>query len=84
MGLPSQLYLATPVEDVDVIYFDNVSTFTANDERWKHDHTQQFLLSKWSAQNQARMHTTNNDSPYPSLQDAIEKALKLPLPSSRA
>ena len=63
----------TPIEDVDVIYFDPA-------EKTK-EHGGAFELKlgaaipnlKWSVKNQARMHEMNDDLPYTSLADAVSK-----------
>jgi Uncharacterized protein conserved in bacteria len=61
----------TPVDDVDVVYFDD-----ANSEK-RYDKDLDKRLSavipnvRWSAKNQARMHLVNGEDKYMSLDDAI-------------
>lgn len=68
-GYPSP----TPVEDVDVIFFDK------SDRRKLRDRELETALGgmipnvKWSVKNQARMHTVNGDSPFKTLEEAISK-----------
>src|SRR5699024_11059927 len=63
----------TPIPDIDVIYFDDTN-LNENEEK----RLEEILISihpnePWSVKNQARMHITNNISPYSSSFDAISK-----------
>ncbi|AFA49868.1 nucleotidyltransferase family protein [Acetobacterium woodii] len=63
----------TPIEDVDVIYFDKLSCTKERDIAIENSLRSIIPNLKWSVKNQARMHTINNDEPYNSLQDAVLK-----------
>ena len=68
-GYPSP----TPVEDVDVIFFDK------SDRRKQRDRELDTALGtmipnvRWSVKNQARMHTANGEPAYKTLDEAISK-----------
>ncbi|MDC5811456.1 nucleotidyltransferase family protein [Vibrio europaeus] len=62
---------ATPLNDVDVIYFDSSES---NSDRYL-EYEQQLSLEmpnlNWQVRNQALMHTRNGDKPYRSSVDAM-------------
>ncbi|RYF49194.1 MAG: nucleotidyltransferase family protein [Cytophagaceae bacterium] len=63
----------TPVDDVDVMYFDQLSVTKEHDrviEASLHNRVRNLL---WSVKNQARMHLSNGDEPYVSFDDAVSK-----------
>lgn len=60
----------TPLNDVDLIYFDNSDISVARDELLEQQ-LQKSAPCRWSVKNQARMHIRNHDSPYLSSQDAM-------------
>lgn len=63
----------TPIEDIDVIYFNNLCTSKEDDLRIE-EHLKKVLPNyTWSVKNQARMHIPNGDEPYLSLNDAVSK-----------
>lgn len=63
----------TPIEDIDVIYFNTVC-ITKDADLQIEEHLKKAMPNyKWSVKNQARMHTINEDQPYMSLEDAISK-----------
>lgn len=64
---------ATPIEDVDVIYFNKMSCTKTHDELLERKLTNLLPNLKWSVKNQARMHIWNNEPAYDSLEDAISK-----------
>jgi hypothetical protein len=62
---------ATPLNDIDVVYFNHEDCSVAADERYE-----QLLLEKspdlpWSVKNQARMHERHGHSPYASSAEAM-------------
>ena len=63
----------TPIEDVDVIYFDKLSASKEHDADLELRLTQEIPNFRWSVKNQARMHNTNGDEPYQSIEDAVSK-----------
>ena len=63
----------TPIEDVDVIYFDNLLISKQRDVEIEERLKRAIPNLKWSVKNQARMHVVNNDEPYVSLEDAVSK-----------
>ena len=61
---------ATPLNDLDLIYFDPTDISSDRDRRYE----QQLRLKAdlpWSVKNQARMHLRNADPPYQSSIDAM-------------
>lgn len=66
-----QFAQSTPLNDVDVIYFDadesDVSQYLAHEAKLK----QLMPQLNWQVRNQARMHLRNNDAPYLSSLDAM-------------
>ena len=62
---------STPLNDVDVIYFDQ---FEANPDAYKEYEsilTNAMPNLRWQVRNQARMHIRNKDEPYRDLVDAM-------------
>ena len=68
----------TPVEDVDVLYFDPEDTSTTSEARIEAALRARTSDLPWSVRNQARMHTRNGDRPYASLEDALRHWLETP------
>lgn len=72
----------TPLDDVDVIYFDAEKTESAEDRR--HENSLRALWPAgspavpWSVKNQARMHKKNSDAPYRNTSDALCHWLETP------
>jgi len=64
---------ATPVDDVDVIYFDRLSATKDHDCQVEARLRGAAQNTAWSVKNQARMHTDNGDQPYDDLKDAVGK-----------
>ena len=61
----------TPINDVDVIYFDSNSLSEQHESKLE---TQLKAIQpniNWSVKNQARMHLRNNHKPYSNCEDAI-------------
>jgi hypothetical protein len=65
--------VSTPIDDVDVIYFDRNNIYKAADERLESDFKSQYPSVSWSVKNQARMHLHNGDAEYLSIEDAVSK-----------
>ena len=63
----------TPIDDVDVIFFDKISESKEYDAELEAQLAKQIPNLKWSVKNQARMHTVNDDEPYQSIEDAVSK-----------
>jgi len=61
----------TPLDDIDVIYFDPADTTPAREAVLKAALTQRLPGPGWDVKNQARMHLRNGDAPYRDLGDAI-------------
>lgn len=61
---------ATPLADVDLIYFDPADASASRDALLEEGLNAGSSLS-WSVKNQARMHCRNNDQPYTSTADAM-------------
>jgi len=63
----------TPIDDVDVVYFDKLSITKEHDVALEERLRSRIANLRWSVKNQARMHTPNEDAPYGSLSDAVSK-----------
>ena len=61
---------STPLNDIDLIYFDLSDTSEDTERRYEED-LRRMLDIPWSVKNQARMHHRNNDKPYCSTCDAM-------------
>ncbi len=64
---------ATPVDDVDVVYFDQLSAIKDHDLQIEARLRAASQNTAWSVKNQARMHVGNGDQPYLDLKDAVGK-----------
>lgn len=62
---------ATPLADVDVLYFDGERLEPERDSAYERELAQQCPQTPWSVRNQARMHTRNADRPYLDCADAL-------------
>ena len=63
----------TPIDDVDVIYYDAQNTDKAFDIKIEENLKSIKPNTLWSVKNQGRMHIANNEQPYASLEDALIK-----------
>lgn len=61
----------TPLEDIDVIYFDAHNKEEEEEKKWEHELHILMPDIPWSVKNQARMHKINNLPPYKSSIDGI-------------
>lgn len=61
---------ATPLADVDLIYFDPTDASASRDALLQEALNAESALN-WSVKNQARMHHRNGDAPYTSTEDAM-------------
>lgn len=64
---------STPVDDVDVIHFNTLNTEKRHDAEINDKLARRIPNARWSAKNQARMHLTNNEAPYSSLEEAVAR-----------
>ncbi len=62
---------ATPLSDVDVIFFDPQDCSEALEQQLEQQLTLQLPQLKWQVRNQARMHWRHQDPPYQSCLDAM-------------
>ena len=62
--------VATGLNDIDLIYFDDSDTNPLLDEEYEAK-LSSIMQGPWSVKNQARMHVRNNDSPYQSMKGAM-------------
>jgi hypothetical protein len=62
---------ATPLADVDVVYFDAMATHPASDEHHEAKLRANAPNVPWSVKNQARMHLRNGDQVYESTAHAL-------------
>lgn len=67
---------ATPLNDLDLIYFDSNHCDDARDKTLEQKLRSQ-TLQPWSVKNQARMHQRNHDKPYTSSADAMRHWVEL-------
>ncbi|UTV29836.1 nucleotidyltransferase family protein [Photobacterium atrarenae] len=61
----------TPLNDVDVIYFDPAEDDPETCEKYESQLQAQVPQLNWQVRNQARMHVRNGDRPYQSVLDAM-------------
>ena len=61
----------TPLEDIDVIYFEPNNTEKSEEKSWEGQLHNLMPNIPWSVKNQARMHKLNNLPPYQSSVDGI-------------
>jgi hypothetical protein len=64
---------ATPLNDIDVIYFDGELLSPDHDRQIEGELNSAFPGETFSVKNQARMHVRNGDSPYSSATDAMRR-----------
>ena len=63
----------TPLNDVDVVYFDERNADEDDDSEWERRLKRIDPSTPWSVKNQARMHLRNGHSPYESATDAMSR-----------
>jgi hypothetical protein len=63
----------TPIDDLDVIYFDKLSATKEHDRDFENRLAGKMPNFRWSVKNQARMHVISNEEPYASVEDAVSK-----------
>jgi uncharacterized protein len=63
----------TPVDDVDVIYFNTHHVEKYDDEELNLRLSNRIPNVRWSAKNQARMHLANNEPAYSSIDQAVSQ-----------
>jgi hypothetical protein len=63
----------TPLNDIDVIYYDKENTDEASEKRYEQQLRHDTANPLWSVKNQARMHVRNGAEPYLSVQDAMRR-----------
>lgn len=72
----------TPLDDVDVVYFNSEQTDPAVDVRHENRLAALWPADRpavpWSVKNQARMHQRNGDAPYRNTSDALSHWLETP------
>ena len=61
----------TPLEDIDVIYFDANNKEESEEKKWEDQLLKLMPTIPWSVKNQARMHKINNLPPYQSSEEGI-------------
>lgn len=69
---------ATPLEDVDVIFFDPRDLSVEREKQLERRLREARSDVNWSVKNQARMHQRNEDPPYRSASHAMEYWLETP------
>ncbi|WED25344.1 nucleotidyltransferase family protein [Vibrio sp. DW001] len=62
---------STPLNDVDVIYFDNNESSNNIHEQYEQQLSELMPDLNWQVRNQAKMHVRNGDKPYKSALDAM-------------
>lgn len=63
----------TPVDDVDVVYFNKLSNSKQHDSEFESVLKSRAPNLRWSVKNQARMHLFNKETGYQSMEEAVEK-----------
>lgn len=63
----------TPLNDIDVIYFDEVHQDEHYEKELESYLNEKTGLTIWSVKNQARMYIQNNDEPYDSIAEAVSR-----------
>jgi Uncharacterized protein conserved in bacteria len=63
----------TPLNDVDVIYFDASDLTEESEKRYESLLRKEVGGYNWSFKNQARMHIRNQEKPYMSISDAMKR-----------
>jgi hypothetical protein len=63
--------LSTPLNDVDVIYFDVSDVSTQTEQDYERTLSAMMPAHNWQVRNQARMHLQNGDTPYADCIDAM-------------
>jgi hypothetical protein len=66
-----EFVVPTPLNDVDVIYFDPHDLSVESERVIKETLQKQNPMVPWQVKNQARMHIQHNHAPYTSCEDAI-------------
>ena len=61
----------TPLNDIDVIYFDTSDTSREKEKQIEKELETLFPNQPWSVKNQARMHTVSGFSPFTSTYDGV-------------
>lgn len=61
----------TPLNDVDVIYYDPETKSEEQDQVYERELTKRMPQYQWQVRNQARMHLRNQHAPYRSISDAM-------------
>ncbi|MEM7226885.1 MAG: nucleotidyltransferase family protein [Pseudomonadota bacterium] len=69
---------ATPLDDLDVIYFDSADLDPAREAALEARLSATLPGHSWQVRNQARMHLRNGDRPYCSAADALAHWLETP------
>lgn len=64
---------ATPIDDVDVVYFDPTNIDEATEKEFERKLHRILPGVPWSVKNEARMHIVNNVEPFKNTVDAISK-----------
>jgi hypothetical protein len=70
--------IPSPVDDIDVLYFDRKDCDPQDDEAIEERLQKMEPSLPWSVRNQARMHIRNGDNPYDSTADALRFWLETP------
>ncbi|MEM8950418.1 MAG: nucleotidyltransferase family protein [Pseudomonadota bacterium] len=71
---------STPLNDIDVVYFDSACLDEAVEKRFEAALHQRLAGLPWSVKNQARMAAINGDQPYRDTADALEHWCETPTP----
>ena len=63
--------ISTPINDIDVIYFDSTDTSTETEKQLENQLEMLMPNQPWSVKNQARMHFKSGFDPYSSSYDGV-------------
>ncbi|WP_223857953.1 nucleotidyltransferase family protein [Salinimonas profundi] len=73
-----QYSVASPLNDIDVVYFDKADTSRATEQDYEQRLAAMYPAANWEVRNQARMHTCHNDVAYQDTSDGIRRWVELP------
>ncbi len=69
--------VASPLNDVDVVYFDKTDTSRDTEQEYEHRLAKHCPDVNWEVRNQARMHHYHNDAEYSDTGDGIKRWVEL-------
>lgn len=68
----------TPLNDIDLVYFDAADTSSATEQRLAQRLNQLLPNAGWEVRNQARMHVRHGHTPYQNTEEGIAQWIEVP------